>query len=277
MNNLRVLILSGVIFFIGASSALASAVPVPSGALLVDANTGALLFGRNDEQKFSIASITKLMTALVFLDHNPGMAKRFTYRKADDAAPAKLVIRFGETVRVKDLWYAALVGSRNNAARALAHATGLSEKRFVAEMNAKAQRLGMTKTIFVETTGLSPKNRSVGRDIAMLARAAFARKEIRKALRTKQYVVRTLNTKRRLTIKNTNAFIRSGDPLVAEGKTGYIDESGYNFVGRGRSGDVIALVFGAASRQKVFDYAKDLVSSYGRGITASSAYSPARP
>lgn len=246
----------------------------PTGEVLFNSKTGELLYGRNDEARFSVASITKLMTALVFLDHNPGMKKKFTYRKTDDSSPAKIPLRFGEQVTVKDLFYTALVGSRNNAARALAHSTGLSEKVFVAAMNQKAKKLGMTHTIFYETTGLNEKNRSTAHDVALLAHAAFARPDIKTALATKSYTVRVLNfTKRSLTVKNTNPFVVKGDRFVGVGKTGYIDESGYNFVARsvGNGVDLVAVVFGLNRQKEAFDRARDLIRSSAGWVSASGS------
>lgn len=272
----RALIIASCLLLLIAPPAHAQDVPVspPAGEVVFDWRTGELLYGRNDEAHFSIASITKLMTVLVFLDHNPGLKKRYVYTKQDNTIPAKIPLRYGEAVSVQDLFYASLVGSRNNAARALAHSTGMTEKKFVKKMNQKAKKLGMRDTVFVETTGLDKKNRSTPADVAILARAAFEKSNIKRALSRKGHWVQVLNySKRRLYVKNTNPFIAKADHLVGIGKTGYIDESGYNFVARstGTGGDFIALVFGAQNRDKGFHLARSLIQSRMSGVSASAS------
>ena len=225
-----------------------------------------VLFSKNQEEAFPIASITKLMTALVFLEHDPGFSKKIIIKKKDDAEPVKIPLKPGDRVRVKDLFASTLVGSRNNAARALAHATGISEPDFIALMNAKARQLGMGHTTFVDTTGLDPKNESTPRDIAVLGQVAFANQKISKALLTDRYSFEAFNTKtgkrHRFTIRNTNPFLKEAG-AIKEGKTGYIDESGYNFVARGsvNGKELIAVVFGAKTSKSRFNLTRDLVNA----------------
>lgn len=230
-----------------------------SSALLVD-EAGRTLFSQNDGKTYSVASLTKLMTALVFLDHNPGLQKKITILKKDDSEPAKVPLVAGDVVTVKDLFNATLVGSRNNTAQALARSTGLSKKQFVTKMNAKAKSFGLTGTVFSDVSGLDPGNRSTARDIYRLAHVAFSNKLIRDTLNKKRYVLVTANKRKKFTIKNTNPFIGSSS-LLKEGKTGFINEAGYNFVVHARSGDkgVIAVIFGASDSKARFDIARDLV------------------
>lgn len=235
------------------------------GALVMNSD-GTVLYSKDTDGTFPIASITKLMTALVFLEHNPGFSKEFIVRKRDDADPVKVPFRSGDRVTVKDLFYASLVGSRNNAARALAHSTGIPEKDFVTLMNEKAAMLGMAHTLFVDTTGLDPKNESTPHDVATLGRVAFSSKKIARALSTERYSFQAVNTKtgirRKFLIRNTNRFIRDGG-VIKEGKTGYIDESGYNFVARGTDGskEIIAVLFGARTSKSRFNLTRDLVAA----------------
>lgn len=135
-----------------------------------------------------IASLTKLMTALILLDQRPEWNKEITITADDIAYPLRLVdpgditsevpLLAGDTVSVLDLWKAMLVASSNQAAWVLAEHSGLTPSTFVTAMNAKAQTLGLKKTIFTEPTGLDPANVSTAVEMAHLALAAFKYPEI---------------------------------------------------------------------------------------------------
>lgn len=135
-----------------------------------------------------IASLTKLMTALVLLDQRLEWNKEITITADDLAYPKQLVdpgditsevpLQAGDTIKVLDLWQAMLVASSNQAAWVLAKHSGLTPEAFVAAMNAKAQSLGLQKTMFTEPTGLDPANISTAVEMAHLALAAFKYPEI---------------------------------------------------------------------------------------------------
>lgn len=172
-----------------------------------------------------IASITKLMAALVFLDTKPNGAQVVTYEARDDAEGSKLTVRPGETMTVGDLFQTMLVGSANNATKTLVRVSGLSPGAFVERMNAKALALEMRFTRFTEPTGLDPGNVATPGDIAKLVHTAVSEPVIQKALTRSEYVFTTKNTGRQHTIKNTNKLL--GTLPIVGGKTGYIDEAGY--------------------------------------------------
>lgn len=221
-------------------------------AILAIDTTGKPLMAKNARLQSPPASITKLMTALVFLDHNPGWKTRVTLQPSDDAQAARIPFAAHETVTAYDLFIGMLVGSNNNAAKALARSTGLSNKAFVDAMNAKASVLKMYHTSFSDTSGLDPLNDSTVEDVVRLSAAAFKQKDIAAALAMKSYSIKGLSTQRTYLIKTTNALLASA---TIKGKTGYIDESGYNFVGRaqGKKGTITIAVFGAPSSAARFD------------------------
>lgn len=229
-----------------------SALLAQTHAVLVADSAGKTLIAKNARLESPPASITKLMTALVFLDHNPGWKTRVMLQPSDSAQAARIPFAAQETVTAYDLFMGMLIGSHNNAANALARSTGMSEQAFIDAMNAKAVKLKMYHTSFTDASGLDPRNASTVEDAARLAVAAFKQKNIIAALATPSYTIKGLSSKRTYLVKTTNALLASA---TIKGKTGYIDESGYNFVGRaqGKKGVITVAVFGAPSSTARFD------------------------
>ena len=147
-------------------------------AFVMDEDTENQLFAFNESEVRSIGSLTKLMTALVFLDTAPQWDKTVTIEAAD-GSQGRLNVVEGEQVAVMDLFNVSLVSSSNNATMALARSTGLPLEEFVKKMNKKAADLGLKQTKFIEPTGLDQANQSTAREIARLL------KFIRRFLRTK--------------------------------------------------------------------------------------------
>ena len=219
-------------------------------AFVVNNLTGQVLYQKNADQERPMASLTKLMTAMVFLEHNPGFNKVIAMDKTDSDIGAKLYANVGETLTVKDLFYTMLVGSANNCAKALARSTGLTRKQFVAAMNTKAKEFGLTHTKFTDPSGLDTGNTTTAQDYMKLTDQALKQTEIKKATTTKAYVFSTISSKRVHTIKNTNLLTNSGLNLIS-GKTGYLDEAGYCLMTRAKDKtgmEVTAVVLGAATR-----------------------------
>lgn len=208
-----------------------------------------------------IASITKLMTALVFLDHNPGWDSTVTIIAVDDAPPSKIIFRKGEQPRVRDLFKSMIIGSKNNAAKALARSTGIRMDRYVEMMNKKAAQLGMTDTRFADVTGLSSDNVSTANDVVKLLALAFKDPAIRAAASAQRHSFRTDGTAGQWhTVWTTNELLTELDGIRAA-KTGHNDTSGYNFVLETSLGEerLYVLVFGAADDEARFAIAKKLV------------------
>lgn len=233
-------------------------------AMVINVANDEVLYSKNEETNRSIASLTKLMTALVFLDFNLDWNTPYTI--SDDysylkTVGSKLYVRAGEIVTLKNLFYSMLVGSANNAALALADSTGLTQEEFVNRMNQKADYLGMTNTFFVDPSGLGVDNQSTTVDVVKLSKQAFRFMSILQATLAKQYTFTTINTLETHTIKNTNPLVNS-DLHLTGAKTGYLDEAGYCLVVKAKNNqgqEVIAVVLGNPSWQDRFDEAEYLV------------------
>lgn len=217
-------------------------------AVTIDAQTGEVLYQREATRQHSMASLTKIMTALVFLEHNPGWQKTVTMANSDNVGGATVNLNPGDVVTVRDLFATMLVGSKNNAVKALVRASGLSERDFVAAMNDKAKQLGLKQTHFEEPTGLNAGNITSALDYARLSRKALEKTEIRWFSSLPMYGFSTKNSHRALAINNTNKLVRGSRPLIG-GKTGFTYEAGYCLMTwqkkeAGRSAEVINVVLG---------------------------------
>jgi len=199
-------------------------------ALVVDAVSGAVLFQKNADEARSIGSMTKLMTAMIFLSGNPDLNTPMTIESEDFREGGKQHIPAGKTVTIKDLLLASLVSSDNTATVALARLSGLSESDFVARMNEKAAEIGMVKTTFADPTGLSPENRSTAPDLVAMLRAALQNENIRFA--TEQAAATITDAEgNAYQLENTNellaGFVNQDPYKIVGGKTGYLPEAGY--------------------------------------------------
>jgi len=217
------------------------------------------------EHRQPIASITKLMTALVFLDHQPGWDKSYTIARADAVEGGKVNLFLGETVLVKDLFNASLVASDNGATLALARSTGLSDVDFIAAMNRKAQDLGLLQTTFADPIGLNNDNLSTAKDVARLAQVALNQPDIAAAVSRSSYHFRTEQGQEK-NLESTDWLLDSDadDNLEAlGGKTGYTEQAGYCFVGRFRdaqSRTLIVAVLDSGSKNDRFLQARALAA-----------------
>ncbi|MBI2637234.1 MAG: D-alanyl-D-alanine carboxypeptidase, partial [Parcubacteria group bacterium] len=166
-----------------------------------------------------------------------------------DAIPAKIYAKPGDVFTARDLFYATLLRSANNAAKALARSTGLSPEEFVAAMNQKARELEMRDTSFADPTGLSAQNVSTAEDLYKLARHVFSDLAFLQATTPKKITISSVNNGKRHVLENTNKAIDV--PYVVIGsKTGYTEEAGRNVVmkARNRAGrEVIAITLGGES------------------------------
>ncbi|MDD4607069.1 MAG: serine hydrolase [Patescibacteria group bacterium] len=201
-------------------------------AIVVDQTTGKILFEKNSQEKHSLASITKLMAMVVFLETQPDWSQVITMQAQDQAEGAAVFVNNGEELKVEDLFYSALVGSANNAVKALVRSTGLSSDEFVNRMNIKAKQLGLNQTHFSDPTGLNPSNQSTAYDIAVLTRYAFQQPKILQAVLLDKYSFRTVDQNVLHTIKNTDelidSFLNDGQNFkLIGGKTGFLNEAGY--------------------------------------------------
>lgn len=226
-----------------------------SRALLVGDTQYHTFVAQNTGEILPLASLTKLMTALVFLDSKVAWDKKVTIVARDAAPPAKVNFTTGDVVTVHDLFLSMLVGSKNNSAKALARSTGKSEKEFIKKMNQKARNFGMTQTSFGDVTGLSEKNTSTARDYYRLARVAFGNGDIKRAVQTRSMTVHLLNRKKNFVVHTTDELLDHTKKVY--GKTGYIPESGYNLAlfAEQKGTPLIVIILGAPSSEDRFDLA----------------------
>lgn len=242
-----------------AAPAHAQAPPdVPARAYVVaDARTGAVLAERNADARRPIASITKLMTALVVLEHaRPGDLVTVGAR-ASSIGESTIDLRPGERLSVRDLLAAALIQSANDAAFALAAHVGDGEVReFVRLMNAKAQELGLADTTFVRPDGLDvPGHRSSARDVLVLARAAMAQPLIRRLVRQDSASIAGGRE-----LFGWNDLLGSYRGLFGV-KTGHTNLAGWCQVGVARrdGATVYAVVLGSTTRERRNDALEELL------------------
>ena len=210
-----------------AASARAEAAALRSSTAYVqDLETSTVIFAKNENVVRPIASISKLMTAVVVVDANLPMDEmlEITDEDVDELKHTTSRLRVGTKLSRGDMLHLALMSSENRAANALGRNYPGGLPAFVAAMNAKAQSLGMTSTRFIEPTGLSSNNVSSPHDLARLLRAASQRPLIHRYSTDTEYEVEINN--RTQTFRNTNLLVRKPDWDIKVSKTGYINEAG---------------------------------------------------
>lgn len=197
-------------------------------ALVLDANTGETLFAKNADAVHPIASITKLMTAMVVLDAKLPLDEpvQISTEDLDLLKGTKSRLPVGAHFRRDDLIRIALVASDNRAAAALGRAYPGGIEAFVEAMNAKARLMGLDSTRFVDSSGLAPGNVSSPAELARLVAEASKYEIIREYSTTPALDVTLPDTGRKVNYVNTNALVRAGDWKIGVSKTGYISESG---------------------------------------------------
>lgn len=235
-----------------------------SSSMAIDKKSGTVLWEKNSSEKRPLASLTKLMTAFVFLETDPDWEKVYKLQKEDICVGGKSHVYTGDELTVRDLFYLALVGSDNTAAVALAKSSGLTEAGFIAKMNEQAKNFGLKDTFFQDISGLSEKNVSTAKEILVLARKCLSIEKIREATLRENYEFKTVAG--RLIKVNSTDYLLSAFPVdginIVGGKTGYTEEAGYCFVGdfKNESGlEIISVVMGTRSNEDRFAETKKLV------------------
>lgn len=195
-------------------------------ALVVDQHTGEVLFSKNPQAVLPIASITKLMTALVVTEAGLPMDERLTVTQddVDSTAGSSSRLRLGTTLTRGEMLHLSLMSSENRAAHVLGRTYPGGLQRFVQLMNAKASDLGMAHTRYVEPTGLSSDNQASANDLSLLVSAAMAHPIIRQ-LSTSLDAVMPVGT-RGMQFHTTNGLVRNPEWEIGLQKTGYISAAG---------------------------------------------------
>ena len=218
--------------------------------LVQDAASGETLLAKNQGAVLPIASITKLMTAMVILDAGVSLEQRVAISDEDYdlVKGTRSRLRPGTVLTRDELLLLALMSSENRAAFSLARTYPGGTAAFVAAMNDKARVLGMTDTNFIDPTGLSSSNVSTAQDLARLVRAAHEYPLIRQYSTRDSATVQSLG--RPLDYRNTNGLVRSAHWDIGLSKTGYISEAGRCLVMRVRlaSREVIVVLLDSWGR-----------------------------
>ena len=219
--------------------------------LVQDADTGEVVFHKNSEAVVPIASITKLMTAMVTIDRELDMQQRVVLSREDIdlRKGTKSRLRPGTVLTRDELLMLALMASENRAAAALGRTYPEGMAAFVAAMNQKAAELGMTDSRFVDPTGLSSGNVSSARDLAKLVHAAHSYELIREYSTRDRATVSAFG--RPVNFRNTNGLVRNSHWEIGLSKTGYISEAGRCLVMRVRlaSKDLIVVLLDSWGKQ----------------------------
>ena len=210
----------------------------PRAGLVFDLGSGDVLWRRDPLRVLPVASLTKIMTALLVVERTrPSDPVRITQAALDYSGSGIGLLPKGRRVRAEALLNGLLIVSGNDAAIALAvHVSG-SERRFVGLMNRRAREWGLSCTHFASSHGLEPGNRSCARDLAVLARVAMSRPRIRRVVGRTQAVLKFPIKGGKLYLYGHNPLMRLGYAGTIGLKTGYTDEAGRCFVGVVRRGE----------------------------------------
>lgn len=196
-------------------------------ALVIDQSANRVLYAKNVDAVVPIASITKLMTAIVVLENNGALDEAIVISDADvdEIKHTRSRLRVGTVLTREALMKLALMASENRAAAALTRAYPGGTRAFVAAMNQKAIELEMLRTRFVDGTGLSSENVSTAQDLARLVVAAYEYPLVREFTTAPAYAVELPNG-RLVYYNNSNGLVKNAGWTIGLSKTGYINEAG---------------------------------------------------
>jgi D-alanyl-D-alanine endopeptidase (penicillin-binding protein 7) len=231
-------------------------------AIIYNPVTNQVLWEENSQSQRSIASITKVMTATVFLENNPDMSQLVTVARSDVFQASTTHLHANDKVTTDGLLHLLLIASDNAAARALARVSPYGSEGFVTRMNEKAAELGLQATHYADPSGLLSENVSSAYDMARLITHASQDERVSSVMRMSEYTV--YSGKRAITFRSTNHLLREGDVDVRAGKTGFISKAGYclaTVLRLPHSGqDVAVVVFGARSNAGRFMESRNLLN-----------------
>lgn len=204
-------------------------------AVLMDADTGRILFGKNDNEVMPMASTTKIMTLLVTLEHADLDEIVEVSARAASMPDVQLHIREGERYRLQDLCYSLMLESHNDSAVAIAEHVGGTVEGFAAMMNQKAKHLGCYHTYFITPNGLDAedehgKHSTTARDLAQIMRCCMKNETFLSITREPSWTFTDMDGNRSFTVQNKNAFLQMMEGALT-GKTGFTNEAGYCYVG----------------------------------------------
>ena len=198
---------------------------IAEGVIILDIPTAKILYQKNPDRKFPIASLTKIMTALVVLENYHLSDVIVVPKEATNVLPgATIYLREGERMTVSNLLYGLLLYSGNDAAYTLSSKMG--QEKFVQEMNEKARKLGLLNTRYIDSSGLSEKNISTVKELAFLTAFTLRNPTFAKIVKTNETTITSVDGQIAHPLKNTNKLLREYSGTYA-GKTGYTEEAGH--------------------------------------------------
>lgn len=235
---------------------------------VIDAETGESIYEKNADIARPMASITKVMTAMVVLDAGLDMREEITLDPEDFIGPKRASSRLkaGDRMNRAEILLMSLMKSENPAAKSLARNYPGGYDAFIRAMNRKAQELGMTTAFFGDPTGLDKRNVASSNDLVKMVRAAGNYDVIRRFSTTKSYdfyVANYSSGNRTYSANNTSSLVRSGDYPIGISKTGFINEAGRCVVMETRVNNrpAIIVILGANSSATRWGDAKNILNS----------------
>lgn len=233
-------------------------------AILIDSYTGQVMWSKNASEKRSIASTTKIMTAILVIEKLSLNDVAITSKRASEVGESEIYLVPGEKLTVQQLLYASMLRSANDAVMTLAEKTAGSAENFVKMMNEKAKELGMKSTSFANPHGLTNgSHKSSAKDLAVLSRYAMKNPVFRKIVSTKKIIIPWPGRQYKRLIESHNRLI--GKYKYAIGiKTGFTNDSQHCLASAAKKGnrEVIAVLLGGRSGEIVANESQQLLE-YG--------------
>ena len=214
------------------------------GAVLMDYETGRILWGQNEDEPLAMASTTKIMTAIMAIESGKLDETVVVSKKAQSAPEVKMHIKAGDEYTMNDLLYAMMLCSYNDTAVAIAEHLGGSVEEFCNMMTEKAKSLGCKDTVFKTPNGLDlDDHHSTAEDMAIITAYALKNDKFREVIKTPSYTVKGSQT---FEVANKNRLLREYDGAIGV-KTGFTGKAGHCFVGSAKRGDLtlISVVLGS--------------------------------
>jgi D-alanyl-D-alanine endopeptidase (penicillin-binding protein 7) len=199
--------------------------PRAEAAIIYNPETGKVLWESHAEDQRSIASITKVMTAVVFLESSPDLSETVLIQPSDMRGASTTYLKRGDKITKEDLLHLMLIASDNAAARVLARSSSYGAAGFIDRMNQKAVDLGLNSTRYADPSGLLAANLSSAYDMARLITFVSKDPRISSVMQKQEYTATA--GRRTINIHSTNQLVRQGDVDVQAGKTGFITKAGY--------------------------------------------------
>jgi len=227
-------------------------------AIVFNPQTNEVLWEANSHDQRSIASLTKLMTAVTFIADDPDLDRSVAVTTADVRGANITHLRAGESLKLRDVLHLTLIASDNAAARVLARTSEGGTPAFVSRMNEMASQLGLTNSHYSDPSGLDPRNVSSAYDLSHLIAFVSTNAQLTSVMQKALYAVHT--NRREVNIRSTNKLLGTGMDILA-GKTGFIQKAGYCFATLmqiPQGSQIAVVVLGAANSSIRFAEARHL-------------------